>query len=432
MIKGRPLTPLPLKRSRLVVDEASCSDGSSDEESYELRFYKHKGTESDPDSDDEEFQDKRFASDEHSSIADDEDEITEEEVQESADSWIAELKKVLTSAVKKPVNSSHQVTQTVAWVITQHLGKDLKKAVFDRSRWELLARGLFERGDITYCGAGFEKCPTTGEFHMQGYIQYPPGKKKRFNAVLRMWTHSDLKHPRIAPAGGTSDDNLRYIKKLDDVPNDYVFELGVIRNEIGRQHKAQFEQTLDLALSGKFEEISAQHQLQYFRAIHALNFSQDRKYQDNPNFLNYWLVGSPGVGKSRLAREICSDGPIYFKCAQTKWFDDYRHEPNIVIDDLEKDAKYQGHLLKMVCDRYPCRVEVKGASTLIRPNKIVVTSNYTISEIFEDSVLCAAVSRRFRCIHIGAYSEALAKWHLAELDDTLQCGVVEDVFLNYI
>jgi len=74
---------------------------------------------------------------------------------------------------------------------------------------------------------------------------------------------------------------------------------------------------------------------------------------------------------------------------------------------MEKDAKYQGHLLKLICDRYPCRVEIKGASTMIRPKTVIVTSNYKIDEIFgDDQAVTDAIVRRFRCIVLVDFNKA--------------------------
>lgn len=51
--------------------------------------------------------------------------------------------------------------------------------------------------------------------------------------------------------------------------------------------------------------------------------------------------------------------------------------------------------MKLWGDRYSFLAETKGGAINIRPKKIVITSNYKIEDLFEDTVLAAAIRRRF-------------------------------------
>lgn len=42
-----------------------------------------------------------------------------------------------------------------------------------------------------------------------------------------------------------------------------------------------------------------------------------------------------------------------------------------------------GHHIKQWCDHYPFKANQKGSQLLIRPEKIIVTSNYSIRECFD-------------------------------------------------
>lgn len=66
----------------------------------------------------------------------------------------------------------------------------------------------------------------------------------------------------------------------------------------------------------------------------------------------------------------------------------------MVIDDLDSNAL--GHYLKIWADHYPFMAEYKGGSRLIRPDTIIVTSNYHPDELWtDDKEMATAVKRRF-------------------------------------
>lgn len=110
-----------------------------------------------------------------------------------------------------------------------------------------------------------------------------------------------------------------------------------------------------------------------------------------------WYWGVPGSGKSYKAR---IENPLAYIKMSNKWWDQYNREDTVLIEEIEKDAKYLGHFLKCWTDRYPFRAERKGSTMFIRPKKLIITSNYSIDDIFgEDEVLAAAIKRRFTVTH---------------------------------
>ena len=58
------------------------------------------------------------------------------------------------------------------------------------------------------------------------------------------------------------------------------------------------------------------------------------------------------------------------------------------------------HFLKKWADRYSFDAEVKGSKLIIRPERIIVTSNYSIEEVFCDDIMMQnAIKRRFEVIY---------------------------------
>jgi len=90
---------------------------------------------------------------------------------------------------------------------------------------------------------------------------------------------------------------------------------------------------------------------------------------------------------------------FYSKSANNKWWDKYDGEENVLIEDIDTTHSYMGFHLKIWADKYAFPVEVKNSGDLIRPKRIVVTSNYPIRTIFPDPSIHEPLERRFKVIH---------------------------------
>jgi len=278
-------------------------------------------------------------------------------------------------------------------------------------------KGLLDDGKITYYVGGLEVCPSTGKYHVQGYTELPPRAKKRVTPFAKMMTFVGMKPPHVEPARKSATENRDYCLKVDTGAKPCAWiEAGKFRDDrnIGQRNKAIWDDTRKKAEAGDFGGIHSQHYVSFFPNIQKIHFSAPHALTDLQALNNTWIVGIPGVGKSRGARLIGAlKSPMigdvrqepYFKPANNKWWDSYQQEKIVILDDMELDAKYMGHELKLVSDRYKCRVEIKGASTMIRPEMIVVTSNYSPDEIWSSDAVCAAaVKRRFRIVKIHEWS----------------------------
>ena len=109
-------------------------------------------------------------------------------------------------------------------------------------------------------------------------------------------------------------------------------------------------------------------------------------------------------GKSTLARAECK-GPYYLKDA-TKWWDFYDYEETVIIEDLTPAlGAALASLLMLWCDLDVVRVDVKGSSMKIRPQTIIVTSTYTITECFPECFTRSMLARFSRQRHLtGSFS----------------------------
>ena len=110
---------------------------------------------------------------------------------------------------------------------------------------------------------------------------------------------------------------------------------------------------------------------------------------------NLWLCGDPGTGKTRYVWENYDD--LYIK-AINKWWDGYHGQETVLLDDWDPKHEVLVSYLKIWGDRYPFRGEIKGSSMMLRPKRIIVTSNYIIDECFQNQEDILAIRRRFKVI----------------------------------
>lgn len=114
-----------------------------------------------------------------------------------------------------------------------------------------------------------------------------------------------------------------------------------------------------------------------------------------------WIFGKAGVGKSHMVRDIEKD--LFIK-SQNKWWDGYRGQKAVLIDDFDKQGSCLSHHLKIWTDKWGCEGEIKGAIIPLGFERFYITSNYAPEGIFDldntDTELLTAIKRRFKFFHL--------------------------------
>lgn len=236
-----------------------------------------------------------------------------------------------------------------------------------------------------YLILGKEVAPCTGTPHIQGYgimlIQ------TRFKSLQQKIGKCHIEARR-----GTHAQARDYCKKGGDYE-----EIG---EEPQQGKRSDLKQIADQIKEGKsLRDIAEAYPDTYIRNYRGIAVYQALLVSDyeHDSVRGFWFVGPPGTGKSRTAR---SENPNAYLKPQNKWWDGYSGEKYVILDDVDKGAIGLGHHLKIWADRYACSGEIKGGTVKLQHQKFIVTSNYTIDQLWgDDQEMCAALARRFRVTH---------------------------------
>lgn len=250
------------------------------------------------------------------------------------------------------------------------------------------AEVLPRQGEYEYMIVGKE-VSKTGTPHLQGYVCFP--KKRRFFQVVKM-----LPRAHLEVARGTPQQASEYCKKEGDYKEYGVIPVWKRNTAVAtKKRKADYDAAVDLAKKQKLYEIPSGLLSRHMSAYKQIARDHPPSLDDNEYLCGIWMYGPPGVGKSRSARWLF---PGAYPKPLNKWWDGYKHEDYVILDDIEPVHAVLGHHIKQWADHYPYTAEQKGSSIRIRPKIICVTSNYTIDEIWSD-VMATAIKRRFLVVN---------------------------------
>lgn len=267
----------------------------------------------------------------------------------------------------------------------------------------VLISSLAKDISVRYMIFGEELAPTTGHKHLQGFVQFRHVRK--FVGVQKFF--AGLTHANLCMGDCKAVKMAEYCKKSGE-----FWEFGrapvpsaVSGSRGGTQRKVNYEQVIKLAEEGKFDKLKRKFPKQfiaYYRTLQGIHKDYGVMPADLDGVTGVWIYGPSGSGKSHYAREKF---PGCYDKACNKWFDNYKGEKNILLDDFGKSHHVLAHHLKRWSDRYAFSAEVKGSQINLRPDFIVVTSQYRIGEIWSDIETVDALNRRFSKIKIHIDSQ---------------------------
>lgn len=213
-----------------------------------------------------------------------------------------------------------------------------------------------------YIIAGQEKAPQTNKLHLQIYVEFDTAR--RLSTFIRA-----VQFAHIEIARGTQRQNIDYCKK------DGLFaERGTPLPGSGGHNKARI--TLDDYV--KLAQTMPEHQL--FQLQPAMSLLHGNKLDAyisksiKPRHVKptvYWFYGMTGSGKTKAAYDL--DPDAYFKPPSTQFWQNYRGQKTVIIDDFRPDHIPWSQLLQLL-DKYPHTVNVKGGHATFNSPLIIFTA----------------------------------------------------------
>lgn len=146
------------------------------------------------------------------------------------------------------------------------------------------------------------------------------------------------------------------------------FELG--HRKLSRGSDKNWEAIRDAARSGQLDTVPADVYIRNYQSLKRIASDNMQPIAIVREVFVFW--GPTGTGKSRRAWDEATLA-AYPKDPRTKFWDGYRGQEHVVMDEFRGDIDI-AHLLRWF-DRYPVIVEVKGSSVVFAAQKIWITSN---------------------------------------------------------
>jgi len=243
--------------------------------------------------------------------------------------------------------------------------------------------------DAQYVIIGKEVAPETGTPHLQGFIQFKSVKSlktlKKLNARA-CWNKTK----------GSADQNIVYCSKEGRWEEKGVRPVSPKKK--GEMEKERYEHAYECAKKGDIDSIDKDIVIRHLGNLEKIV----AKHQAKPEILQGELQGEWIYGKARCGKtsKVFKDYPDLYIKDLTVWWDGYDNHDVVLIDDMDPFHKSVNRDFKIWSDRYPFVAKHHGGQSVIRPKKIVVTSQYCIDEIWEDQKTREAMHGRFKEMHI--------------------------------
>lgn len=189
---------------------------------------------------------------------------------------------------------------------------------------------------------------------------------------------------------------LSYVWKQDTAIPNTTFELGIFPSKRNVTH--DWDRIWTAATRADYGAIPADVRVRHYSTIRKI--ASDHAVPESLNKEVFVFWGVTGSGKSHRAwNEAGLDA--YAKDPRSKWWDGYKGQKHVVIDEFRGTIDI-AHMLRWL-DKFPCTVEIKGASVPLACTKLWITSNLSPDQWYPDldAETKRALRRRLKVTHFS-------------------------------
>ncbi len=225
-----------------------------------------------------------------------------------------------------------------------------------------------------------------GGLHYQGYLEL--SRKCRFKRVKDIFESENI---HIEPRYGTQKQAIEYCKKNETAVPGTLIELGHRKQQGSRSDIDRIQEFLD-------KDKGSGYSVALEREVATTWFGQwatlGRRFKDYMNLfieprstkttvILYW--GNTDLGKSLQAKTELKDKyeHIHIQLGSYKWWDAYRCEQGVLLDDYE--GQYELDFLLALMYDNPLDLPIKGGFVPLAIETLYITSNKPIASWYPDA-----------------------------------------------
>lgn len=245
--------------------------------------------------------------------------------------------------------------------------------------------------EISYCIVSLELCPSTQNYHLQGYVQLI--RTMRMGQVKAILRDNSL---HLEPTHGTAEQAQAYCNKPDKVG--FVcgpWEFGSFKTQGFRSDMKDFiEELYDKSI----KEVALNNPTLYIKYRGGFDKIKHMIDTENPSPYHKLIVnvrwGLPGTGKTRYVYDTHGAKNIFkLKINNGKcWWDGYYDQSVVLLDDFYGSIPLEN--LLDILDGYPKNYEVKGGFVVPKYTIVYITSNKSPATWYPGGKVPNALCRR--------------------------------------